>query len=80
MAVRIRCELTDEQLRYGAHEDLQNYSAEMAEELLHLRAKITELKAAATEALDAWADEVGLVANQDNNYNRLRAVVARDEP
>ena len=33
----VRCELTDEQLRFGSHTDLLEYAGEMAEELLALR-------------------------------------------
>ncbi len=36
----VRCELTDDQLRFGAHEDLQGFTGEMAEELLDLRAMV----------------------------------------
>lgn len=32
-----RCELTDEQLRFGDHEDLREYAGEIAEELLAYR-------------------------------------------
>jgi len=52
-----RCELTDEQLRFGAHEDLQGFCGEMAEELLAHRSAIAadkeRVRHVVTDA--AWA-------------------------
>lgn len=78
-------DFTDQELKslaYARHgEVFRAEVSQMVAEIRRHRARVVELKAAATEALDMWADEIGFRGRPgvDENYDRLRAVVAKDE-